>query len=1044
MEIKDTESIQSPSPLQEAILLETSDPRSACGQSVFILEGSVNAGELENAASAATRRHSILRTFFLFKRVDRPLQVVHAQPRVTLDHGDWRDLPEDERSARAEALLREDLERGIDPGKPGLYRLSIRTMGDHSHLLVLTYHRTILDKWTARLLVRELLGSYAGSQAAPARSYCDAIRWMKDRTSSEVEDFWRHTLKDFGSPTSLVLGRASTVAPEKPTHFSTQSRQLPSDLVDRLSAAIRVSGVSATAVLHAAWALLLSNYSGDNDIVFGTCVNTNREASGFALGPFSYALPVRVTVQQSASVVSWLKTIEAHLSSVQQQSNISLSRVQKLVGFTGAPIFESCIEALENDREFETYGAITLREPRERTQDYPLIVAADLNSGALRISGDGRRFDEGAIAQMLSHLELLLDGIAANLEKPLSSVTLLTPEAEHRVLLDWNSEKIDYPVDRCIPSLFELQVQKTPDHAAVVFDSECVTYRELNERANRLANYLRDLGVGPEVLVAICMDRSIDMIVAILATAKSGGAWLPLDPSYPVDRLGLMLEDAQPPVLLTHESMLGRLPSYWGLVVSVDTVQEDIAERSSENPVHHVAGQNLAYVIYTSGSTGKPKAAMVPHRGICNTAEEMVRTFAPKPGTRLLQFASLSFDMSIFDIVPALISGATLYLVRQDSVMGQDLAHLLEKYEIDSLTIPPSVLATVPDSELPRLTSIRVAGEAASAELLARWLPGRQLYNAYGPAEGSIWVTGEFVDDPGVPSIGRPIRNTHVYVLDAALQPVAIGVPGELCFSGVGVTRGYLNQPAVTAEKFVPNPFSSEPGDRLYRTGDLVRYLPDGRLEFLGRVDDQVKIQGFRIELGEIESLLSAHPAVRQVSVLAREDNPGDRRLVAYLVLKTGQASTTSDFRSYLRAKLPEPMIPSAFVVLDSMPLTSNGKLDRKALPKPDFGRPELEMEFLGPRNETEEVLAGIFGDVLGIDGVGIRDSFFDLGGHSLLATQLISRIRTSFQVDLPLAHIFTGPTVEQLAELIANDRSSINETQAPPIVRLPRHAQHA
>jgi acyl-coenzyme A synthetase/AMP-(fatty) acid ligase/aryl carrier-like protein len=449
----------------------------------------------------------------------------------------------------------------------------------------------------------------------------------------------------------------------------------------------------------------------------------------------------------------------------------------------------------------------------------------------------------------------------------------------------------------------------------------------------------------------------------------------------------------------------------------------------------------LAYVIYTSGSTGQPKGVMVPHRGVCNSSDVYARVIDMPPGSRMLQLTSLGFDMSVFDIVPALLSGLTLCLAPQAPPLGQDLLRLLQEQKIQIMSFPPSVLATIPFVELPELRFIGVAGEAVTAELVERWAPGRRLYNAYGPAEGSIWVSGAFLDGSRSPHIGSPIDNIELYLLDSRLRPVPVGVPGELCIGGIGVTWGYFRQPDVTADKYVPHPFSRTPGARLYRTGDLARYLPDGTIDFVGRTDSQVKIRGFRIELGEVEEMLGRHPGVRETVVVAREDVPGDKRLVAYLLPQSEQAPTTTDLHNYMRQKLPENMIPSAFILLDEWPLSPNGKVDRRALPAPDTARPELKEAFVPPRNPIEAMLASIWIDVLRLEQVGVHDNFFQLGGHSLLATQIVSRVRETLQVDLSLPQIFEAPTITALAQLIEATTGPDAATTQPGIEPVARES---
>ncbi|MDZ7319566.1 MAG: non-ribosomal peptide synthetase, partial [candidate division KSB1 bacterium] len=524
------------------------------------------------------------------------------------------------------------------------------------------------------------------------------------------------------------------------------------------------------------------------------------------------------------------------------------------------------------------------------------------------------------------------------------------------------------------------------------------------------------------------------------------GAFLPLDPVYPPERLAYMIEDSQIPVLLTQEMLLDNLPKHGVKTIALDAEWEQIANQYADTDLPITTNPaNLAYVIYTSGSTGKPKGTMLAHRGLCNLAQAQQQAFDIALGTRILQFSSLSFDAAVWETVMALLNLGTLCLApRNQLASGEGLVAIMKEQQINVVTLPPSVVAVMPDEKLPDLKVMITAGEKCTAEIVAKWGQGRKFFNAYGPTEttvcASMFQVGQHYRQG--PPIGRPINNFQLYVLDTRWQPVPIGVAGELCVGGVGLARGYLGRPDLTADKFIPNPFTSTPGERLYRTGDLVRYLPDGNVEFLGRIDFQVKVRGFRIELGEIEAVLGEHPDVLDVIVLVREDLPGDRRLAAYLIPKPGIELKITELRNYLRQRLPEYMVPSYFMVLDKFPLTPNNKVDRKALPAPDQSRPDLEIEYVAPRTETEKQLAAICAELLNLKQVGIYDSFFDLGGHSLLATQFMSRLRTAFQVELPLRVVFEKPRIAELAEEI--DQKKIlgqDQPQAPAIKRVSREA---
>ncbi|MBD2521589.1 non-ribosomal peptide synthetase [Nostoc sp. FACHB-133] len=638
----------------------------------------------------------------------------------------------------------------------------------------------------------------------------------------------------------------------------------------------------------------------------------------------------------------------------------------------------------------------------------------------------------------------------------MNNLSALTEQEQHKILVEWNHTTVDYPKHLCIHQLFEAQVEKTPNSIAVVFKEEQLTYQELNHQANKIAHYLQIWGVKPEVLVGICVERSLEMIIGMLGILKAGGAYIPLDPTYPKERLSFMLSDSQVQVVLTQEKFVEELTASGAKLICLDTGWESFQRESHENLSSGAAPENLAYVIYTSGSTGTPKAVLIQHQGVCNLVQAQIKLFDVKQNSRVLQFASFSFDASVWEIFMALCSGGSLYLGTQDSLRpGIDLIQFLRKQSITQVTLPPTALAALPIAELPNLQTLIVAGEACNPKLIAEWSKGRRFFNAYGPTESTVCATvAEYTGDTQL-TIGRAIANTQVYILDNHQQPVPIGTPGELYIGGDGLARGYLNRPELTKERFISNPFQKSRGageqgsrgekedqssnsERLYKTGDLARFLPDGNIEFLGRIDHQVKIRGFRIELGEIEALLSQHPDVQQAVVITREDIPGDKRLVAYIVLNQIDASVTT-LKRFLQEKLPNYMVPAVFVILDSLPVTPNGKVDRQNLPACDRSRPDLEETFVAPRNSTEATLFSIWAELLGLEQIGIDDNFFNLGGHSLIAAQMLSRIREGFQVELFFHHIFANPTIAGLAGLIEQHSHLKQQLQRPAMQPISR-----
>ncbi|OYD86824.1 non-ribosomal peptide synthetase, partial [Nostoc sp. 'Peltigera membranacea cyanobiont' 213] len=639
-------------------------------------------------------------------------------------------------------------------------------------------------------------------------------------------------------------------------------------------------------------------------------------------------------------------------------------------------------------------------------------------------------FDSSTIERMTGHFVTLLEAIVANPNERISQLPILTVSEQQQLLVDWNDTQVDYPQDKCIHQLFEEQVDRTPDAVAVVFDNQQLTYRELNCRANQLAHYLQSLGVGADVLVGICVERSLEMVVGLLGILKAGGAYVPLDPEYPQDRLSFMLEDAQVSVLLTQQHLVEKLQNHQAQVVCLDTDWHFISQLSQDNLITEVQATNLVYVIYTSGSTGTPKGVLIAHKGLLNLVLWHQRTLKITSSDKATQLAGTGFDAAAWELWPYLTAGASLYLVKSEILASPvNLRDWLISHQITISFVPTPIAQELLSLEW-TTESLALRYVLTGGDKLNQYPPASvpfQVVNNYGPTENSVVTTSGLVvakkQDQTSPSIGRPIDNTHIYILDKDLQPVPIGVQGELHISGAGLARGYLNRSELTQEKFIPNPFNNSKfkiqNSKLYKTGDLARYLPDGNIEYLGRIDNQMKIRGFRIELGEIEAILSQHPGVRENVVVAREDIPGEKRLVAYFVSQFEQTPTTNELRIFLKEKLPQYMVPSAFVSLEFLPLTPNGKVDRKALPVPDSHNTQLAVNFVAPCTPVEKVLADIWANVLHLEQVGVLDNFFELGGHSLSTIRVMSQVNETFQMKLPLRHLFTAPTIAELAQTI-------------------------
>jgi len=648
-------------------------------------------------------------------------------------------------------------------------------------------------------------------------------------------------------------------------------------------------------------------------------------------------------------------------------------------------------------------------------------------------------FDASTIERLAGHFAILLEGVVGSPDCHLSDLALLSGAERHQLVTEWNDTAADYPSDKCLHELFAEQAAKTPEAVALVFEDHQLSYGELNRRSNQLAHHLRSLAVGPEVVVGLCVERSVEMVVGVVGILKAGGAYLPLDPSYPRERLGYMLCDAHVPVLVTQAGLADVLPADDAEVVRLDMDRVEIAGEPATMPAGALHPDNLAYVIYTSGSTGKPKGVMGTHRNASN------RLSWDAPGTDegkiYCQKTKPNFPDAYWEVfMPLLRGGKTILVSEMVARDPWELTGALAVHQVDRLALVPSLLRPIlglsQDRPLPQLRVCMIGGEEVPSSLVRAFrerVPTASLLNVYGMTEtwDATWHDTKHCLDRSITPIGRPISNTQVYVLDANLRPLPIGVCGELCIGGVGLGRGYVNRAGLTAERFVPSPFGE--GERLYRTGDVARWRSDGELEYLGRIDHQVKIRGYRIELGEIEAALRGDPGVKDCVVVASEDEPGDKRLVAYVVGAQGFGADVSDLREHLRRSLPDYMVPSAFVVLEALPLTANGKVDRKALPAPE-GRPDVA-EYEGPRTPTEEVLAGIWCEILKLDRVGVHDNFFELGGHSLLAMRVVARLREAFKVELPLRTLFEGPTVRGLAERVTATHQAIRMEQNSKVV---------
>ncbi|MBD2772939.1 non-ribosomal peptide synthetase [Iningainema tapete] len=847
-------------------------------------------------------------------------------------------------------------------------------------------------------------------------------------------DYWKQQLAS-----AMPLLELPTDYPRPPIQtFSSaiQEFKLNSNLTAQLKILSQQSKTSLFEILLATFAVLLHRYSGQDDICIGSPFTNYKD------GFFVNTLVLRNQIKENSTFSDFLNQVQYVVLDAHAHQDVPFEQVVEALQLEPSPSYHPLCQVM-----FVLQDSTLDMTPqvKQGTPQFDLSLSMWETTTGLMGSWEYNSdlFNDATIARTIGHFQTLLEAIATNPEQEISQLPLLTQPERHQLLFDWNNTQAEYPQDKCIHQLFEEQVERSPDAIAVVFGEEQLTYRELNAKANQLAHYLQNLGVGPEVLVGICVERSLEMLIGLFGILKAGGAYVPLDPTYPPDRLALMLEDSSASVLLTQSKLVEKLLTNSTSVVCIDSNWEKISFHSEDNPSTEVKPENLAYVIYTSGSTGKPKGVLIQHKSLVNYTTAAIALYEIDKCDRFLQFSSISFDVSAEEIYTTLTSGAMLVL-RTDAMLDSIsiFCHKCIEEKITVLAIPTAYwheltvfLSQEKFALPPSLRLVIIGGEKALTERWKTWqecVGQVRLVNNYGPTEATIGATIYDLSAAKTSAlIGRPIYNLQTYILDRYQQPVPIGVPGELYIGGDGLARGYLNRPDLTDEKFIPNPFCNQPGSRLYKTGDLVRYLPDGNIEFLGRIDHQVKIRGFRIELGEIEAVLSQHPDVRETVVIARENIAGGKQLVAYVVPHQQAALTNSDLRRFLKEQLPEYMVPSAFVVLESLPITPNGKVDRKSLPAPEI-RLELEQSFVAPRTLIEEVLAGIWVEVLKVERVGIHDNFLELGGHSLLAIQVISRMRDILGVEFPLRSLFEAPTVIELAQYVETQQQ--NPKLLPPI----------
>jgi amino acid adenylation domain-containing protein len=1024
----------------------------------FRLEGALDLKAFQEALDMVVARHDVLRT--TFSVVDgSPGQMIAPDRPAELAVTDLRDQPQAERQTAAQTLLAEAARRPFDLARDVLLRATLVRLTESEHLLLLVVHHIAADGWSMEILFRELGACYeARSTGRPSQlpelpvQYADFADWQRGWLQGEVLksqlDYWKQQLH--GAPAVLELPTDRPRPAIRSFRGAHQDLMLPRSLSERLYALGRQEGTTLFMTLLAAFATLLSRYSGQEDIVVGSPIaGRTRVDVEDLIGFFVNTLALRTDLSGNPTFRELLARVRAVMLGAYAHQDLPFERLveelQPERSLGNSPLFQVMLVLQNTTQAMLTLGDLAV---------HPLVVAGETAKFDLTLSltekTEGLRasleystelFDAGTIERLLGHYRVLLEGVVAYPDRRVAHLPLLTKTERRQLLVEWNATSPDAPQVASSHELFEAQVERTPTALAVRCGDRWLSYRELDRQANQLAHHLRMLGVGPDTLVAVGVERSIELVVAVLGIWKAGGAYVPLDPTYPEERLQFLLEDSKAPVLVTTQTQLPRLAAPYARVVRLDADAMTIARQRDSRPEPLAGPDNLAYVLYTSGSTGRPKGVAVVHHGPAALLNWGLRTFTAQELAGMLFSTSVCFDLSVFELMAPLSGGGKVIIVRD----ALQLPECTAAGEVTFVNTVPSIMAELLRQHgiPPTVKVIGLAGEPLSARLVQQCyqVPSvAHVYNLYGPTEATVYSTFYPVpkDQAGPPLIGRPIAGTRAYVLDEQLQPVPIGVPGELYLGGAGLARGYLNRPELTAAGFLPDPFSKRLGDRLYRTGDRCRYRADGNLEFLGRLDNQVKVRGYRIEPGEIEAVLNEHPQVQETAVVLQQDAvAADKRLVAYVVPR-GQAPALPDLYRFVQQKLPGYMVPAAFVFLERLPLTANGKIDRRALPTPDQMRPDLTAGYVAPRTALEGQLAAIWVEVLGVERVGIHDNFFELGGHSLMAMRVTAQVNSLVGVDLALRRLFEMPTIAALAVEIEVLRAGGSDPIGTRLLQIP------
>ncbi|HEY7559872.1 MAG TPA: amino acid adenylation domain-containing protein [Candidatus Binatia bacterium] len=1029
-----------------------------------LIDGQLDVAAMQRALNEVVRRHEALRTVIAVSD-GQPAQVIIPKLSLKLPVIDLSHLRGSETEAEVSRLISKIAQEPFDLSNAPLLRVILLKLNENRHVFV-TVHFLIADGWSIGILFKEISRFYeqyslGSSSPLPELSiqYADFASWQRQRLQgealgSEISQ-WKELLGDRSWAGDLPTDRARP--PRQSYRGARQTIVLPRPLTVALKRLSRNESVTMFMILLAAFKTLLYRYSGREDIVIGSPIaGRNRAEVENLIGLFTNTLVLRTDLRSDPSFAELLKRVRENCLKAYAHQDLPFEKLVEELhpnrDLARNPLFQEMFIFQNTPNPVPTIRGLTTHrlEVDGGTSKFDLTLSLSEQNeqlvGSFEYSTD--LFNRPTVERIARHFLTLLEGIVADPNQHISELAILSAVEQHQLVIEWNGTAAGYPKDKCIHELFEEQVERTPDAVAVTFEGQQLTYQELNTRANRLAAQLIILDVGPEKLVGICVERSLEMVVGLMGILKAGGGYVPLDPTYPRKRLAFILADAHISVVVTQEkfvesgllSAISHQPTY----VCLDRDWPYIERENAQNRQAKVEPETLAFAIYTSGSTGQPKGVQISHRSVVNCLHSIGQRLGFTDRDVLVAVTTISFDIAALELVlPLLVGGRVVVARRAEATDGRELARRLTESSATAMQGTPSSWRMLIEAGWDGTPGFKIlcGGESLSRELAEALLTRGEVWNLYGPTETTIWSAIHKVTSAGGPvPIGRPIANTQLYILDSRLQPIPIGVHGELYIGGDGLARGYLNRPELTKESFIPHPFSDQPGLRLYRTGDRARYLADGNIEFLGRVDNQVKIRGYRIELGEIESALNQHPGVRESAVVVRDrDSLGEKDLVGYFVLTQGSTLSVEELRSFLRGKLPEYMIPSVFMPLGELPITPNGKIDRNALPLPDGTTHDLMHEFVWPRNEIEEMVAQVWREVLKLKTVGVHDNFFELGGHSLVATRVIARLRNKFGIDLSLRKLFELPTVATFAQCIDDLLHNQSGTETPPIVPVPR-----